>query len=62
MKTRAEKEILLLKSLSKDLKNFQKSKLITNEIKVGLEISIEQIERYINGDLVDNSTIINSYL
>ena len=40
-----------LHSLHEDLKGFQEMKFLTLDAKRGLGIAIEQVERYIRGDL-----------
>ena len=41
----------LLKSLHQDLKGFQEMGFLTPDAKSGLGIAIEQVERYMRGDL-----------
>ena len=41
----------LLKSLHQDLKGFQEMEFLTPDAKSGLGIAIEQVERYMRGDL-----------
>lgn len=41
----------LLQSLHKDLKGFQNMEFITPDAKMGLGIAIEQVERYMSGEL-----------
>ena len=41
----------LLKSLHQDLKSFQEMEFLTPDAKSGLGIAIEQVERYMRGDL-----------
>jgi|SRR5690606_9274396 len=41
----------LLKSLHQDLKGFQEMEFLTPDVKSGLGIAIEQVERYMRGDL-----------
>lgn len=41
----------LLQSLHKDLKGFQDMGFITPDAKMGLGIAIEQVERYMRGEL-----------
>ena len=40
-----------LHSLHEDLKGFQQMGFLTSDAKMGLGIAIEQVERYIRGDL-----------
>lgn len=42
----------LLKSLHEDLKGFHNMGFLTPDAKSGLGIAIEQVERYMRGDLV----------
>ena len=46
-----ETVIVLLQSLHKDLKGFQEMRFLTPDSKIGLGIAIEQVERYMRGDL-----------
>lgn len=41
----------LLKSLHQDLKGFQEMAFLTPDVKTGLGIAIEQVERYIRNEL-----------
>ena len=41
----------VLQSLHQDLKGFQEMGFLTPDAKVGLGIAIEQVERYMRGDL-----------
>jgi len=41
----------LIKSLHQDLKGFQEMGFLTPDAKSGLGIAIEQVERYMRGDL-----------
>jgi hypothetical protein len=41
----------LLQSLHEDLKGFQDMQFLTPDVKTGLGIAIEQVERYMRGDL-----------
>ena len=41
----------LLQSLHEDLIGFQKMQFLTPDVKTGLGIAIEQVERYMRGDL-----------
>lgn len=41
----------LLQSLHEDLKGFKDMQFLTPEVKIGLDIAIEQVERYMRGDL-----------
>lgn len=40
-----------LQSLHQDLKRFQEIWILTPDVKTGLGIAIEQVERYISGEL-----------
>jgi len=41
----------LLKSLHQDLKGFQEMAFLTPDVKTGLGIAIEQVERYMRNEL-----------
>jgi len=41
----------LLQSLHQDLKGFQEMPFLTPDVKTGLGIAIEQVERYMRNDL-----------
>ncbi len=41
----------LLKSLHQDLKGFQETAFLTPDVKTGLGIAIEQVERYMRNEL-----------
>ena len=43
----------LLQSLHEDLKGFQDMQFLPPDTKTGLGIAIEQVERYMRGDLKD---------
>jgi hypothetical protein len=46
-----QNDSLLLKSLHQDLVKFQQEEFLMPDVKIGLGIAIEQLERYMRGEL-----------
>ena len=45
------KTLTKLQSLHQDLKEFHEMEFLTRDAKIGLEIAIEQVEKYMRGEL-----------